>query len=272
MVDRMWKVQKTSHGVHLVRYVFNPLDHQHGQHLLRQVLDVDAAQVVRTAGARRIRSNSRGETKSPDDGAPKSQSASGATGDSSPPDVRRMLFLDTETTGLGGPGTYVFLVGLGCLEDDAFVVEQHFIRSPDEEAAMLQVIAEILPQWPVMTTFNGASFDLPLLRARMKAHDLQVDLRNILHCDLIYGARRLWQRQLPNCRLQTLERFILDLKRQGDVPSSEVPGLYLDYLESGEIASLEAVFHHNVLDIISLAGLMIAMHEHAAESSREGGD
>ena len=62
------------------------------------------------------------------------------------------------------------------------------------------------------------------------------------------------------------------MKRQGDVPSSEVPGLYFDYLETGEIASLEAVFHHNVLDIISLAGLMIAMHEHAAESSREGGD
>ena len=268
----MWQVHETSHGAHLVCHVGYSLEHQHGRHLLQQVLNVDAAQVVRTAGGRKIRSYRRGETKSPDDGAPKSQSASGETGDSSPPDVRRMLFLDTETTGLGGPGTYVFLVGLGYLEDDAFVVEQHFIRSPDEEASMLQAIAEILPQWPTMTTFNGVSFDLPLLRARMKAHDIQVDLRNILHCDLIYGARRLWQRQLPNCRLQTLERYILDVKRQGDVPSSEVPGLYFDYLKSREIASLEAVFHHNVLDIISLAGLMIAMHEHAVESSREGGD
>ena len=268
----MWISLETSVGTHMVRNVATPLDFRHGRHVLQQVLDVDAAQVVRTAGARKIRSYRRGETKSPDDGAPKSQSASVETGDSSPPDVRRMLFLDTETTGLGGPGTYVFLVGMGYLEDDAFVVEQHFIRSPDEEAAMLQAIAEILPQWPVMTTFNGVSFDLPLLRARMKAHDIQVDLRKILHCDLIYGARRLWQRQLPNCRLQTLERYILDVKRQGDVPSGEVPGLYFDYLESGEIASLEAVFHHNLLDIISLAGLMIAMHEHVAESSREGGD
>ena len=255
-----------------MRRVVYPLRYQHGRHLLQQVLAVDAAQVARTAGARRPRSYRRGETEPPKDGGAKGQRATGETGDSSPPDVRRMLFLDTETTGLGGPGTYVFLVGMGYVEDDAFVVEQHFIRSPDEEAAMLQVIAETLPQWPIMTTFNGVSFDLPLLRARMKAHDIQVDLRNILHCDLIYGARRLWQRQLPNCRLQTLERYILDLKRQGDVPSSEVPGLYLDYLESGEIASLEAVFHHNVLDIISLAGLMIAMHEHAAESLREGGD
>ena len=161
--------KKTPYGIHLVRRVAYPLDFQHGRYVLRKVLDVDAAQVVRTAGARRIRSYRRGETKSPDDGAPKSQSASGATGDSSPPDVRRMLFLDTETTGLGGPGTYVFLVGLGYLEDDAFVVEQHFIRNPDEEAAMLQVIAETLPQWPVMITFNGVSFDLPLLRARMKS-------------------------------------------------------------------------------------------------------
>ena len=268
----MWLSVKTITGTHLVREVATPLASRHGNYALRNMLDIDAGQVARTAGARRIRSYRRGETKSPDDGAPKSQSASGETGDSSPPDVRRMLFLDTETTGLGGPGTYVFLVGMGYVEDDAFVVEQHFIRSPDEEAAMLQLIAETLPQWPTMTTFNGVSFDLPLLRARMKAHDIQVDLRKILHCDLIYGARRLWQRQLPNCRLQTLERYILDLKRQGDVPSSEVPGLYLDYLESREIASLEAVFHHNVLDIISLAGLMIAMHEHAAESSRKGGD
>ena len=255
----------------MVRNAELPLDYKHGKYALRQILEVDVGKVASGAGMGRRRSSRRKDPEPSHDGSGKGQDASGDSENPSAPDVRRMLFLDTETTGLGGPGTYVFLVGMGYVEDDAFVVEQHFIRSPDEEAAMLQVIAETLPQWPVMTTFNGVSFDLPLLRARMKAHDIQVDLRNILHCDLIYGARRLWQRQLPNCRLQTLEKYILDLKRQGDVPSGEVPGLYLDYLESGEIASIEAVFHHNVLDIISLAGLMIAMHEHAAESSREGG-
>lgn len=178
-----------------------------------------------------------------------------------PPDVRRMVFWDTETTGLGGPGTYVFLVGLGYLDDDAFVVRQHFIRSPEEEPAMLHAIAESLPQWPTMTTFNGVSFDLPLLRARMKAHGIKMDLSNVLHCDLLYGARRLWQRRLPNCRLQTLEEHVLEFKRQGDVPSAQVPQMYFDYLDSGDLASLDGVFHHNVLDIISLAGLMIAMHE-----------
>ena len=268
----MWQERETLPGVHLVRSVAHPVDYRHGKYVLRQVLGVDAAQVARTAGARRPRSYRRGETKSPEDSAPQSERASGDGNDSSPPDVRRMVFWDTETTGLGGPGTYVFLVGLGYLEDDAFVVRQHFIRSPDEEPAMLRKIAAALPQWPTMTTFNGVSFDLPLLRSRMRANDIKLDVRNVLHCDLLYGARRLWRRELPNCRLQTLEKHILEFARQGDVPSSEVPGLYLDYLKTGDLASLDAVFHHNVLDIISLAGLMIAMHEHEAETSREAGD
>ena len=268
----MWQVHETSRGDHLVRRVVYPLRYQHGRHLLRQVLDVDAAQVARTAGARRPRSYRRGETEPPEDGGAKGQRATGETREKSPPNVRRMVFWDTETTGLGGPGTYVFLVGLGYLEDDAFVVRQHFIRSPDEEPAMLREIAAALPKWPTMTTFNGVSFDLPLLRSRLRANDIKIDLRNVLHCDLLYGARRLWQRRLPNCRLQTLENHILDLKRQGDVPSAEVPGMYFKFLENGDLSSLDGVFHHNVLDIISLAGLMIAMHEHVAASSREGGD
>jgi len=211
----------------------------------------------------------RGKDNTAAGGDPASKEAGKTQGGSERPDVRRMVFWDTETTGLGGPGTYIFLVGLGYLEDDAFVVRQHFIRSPDEEPAMLREIAETLPQWPTMTTFNGASFDLPLLRARMKAHEITMDLSNVLHCDLLYGARRLWQWQLPNCRLQTLEEHVLDFKRQGDVPSAAVPGMYFDYLDSGDLASLDGVFHHNVLDIISLAGLMVAMHEHvaAAESA-----
>ncbi len=269
----MWETQESSNGAHLVRQVAHALDSRHGKHTLGQALDVDAARVTRTAGARRQGSYRRERDKgsADGDGAQQSRSAGGKGAESGPPDVRRMVFWDTETTGLGGPGTYVFLVGLGYLEDDAFVVRQHFIRSPDEEAAMLRAVAETLPRWPTMTTFNGARFDLPLLRARMKAHGVTMDLQGLLHCDLLYAARRLWQRRLPNCQLQTLERHILDFKRQGDVPSREVPGLYHDYLDTGDLASLDAVFHHNVLDIISLAGLMIAMHEDAAATSSAGG-
>ena len=263
-MESIWQAYSSSIGEHLLQQVPHGLESQHGKYFLRQVLTVDAGQVARTAGARRQRTNRRRDAKNPQEDTARNRKASEETGDNSSPDVRRMVFWDTETTGLGGPGTYVFLVGLGYLEDDAFVVRQHFIRSPDEEAAMLQAIAETLPQWPTMTTFNGVSFDLPLLRARMKVHDIKLDLRDVLHCDLLYGARRLWQRRLRNCRLQTLEEHILDFKRQGDVPSAEVPGMYFDYLETGDLASLEGVFHHNVLDIISLAGLMIAMHEQAA--------
>ena len=261
--NEVWQVAESHHGAHLVSTVAYPIHSQHGKHTMRRMLEVDAAQVARTAGARKPRSYRRGRSKSSEDFAPTNQSASGATEDSGPPDVRRMVFWDTETTGLGGPGTFVFLVGLGYLENDAFVVRQHFIRSPDEEPAMLQAVAESLPQWPTMTTFNGVSFDLPLLRTRLKTHDISMDLSDVLHCDLLYGARRLWQRRLPNCRLQTLEEHILDFQRQDDVPSSEVPRMYFDYLETGDLASLEGVFHHNILDIISLAGLMIAMHDQA---------
>lgn len=261
----MWQTHETPLGVHVVRSVVNPPNYRHGKYALRQVLDVDVTQVARTVGARRPRSFRRGERTSPKEGPPKNQRTSGETEDCGPPEVRRMVFWDTETTGLGGPGTYVFLVGLGYLVDDAFVVRQHFIRSPEEEPAMLQAVAESLPQWPTMTTFNGVSFDLPLLRSRMKAHGVKLDIQDVLHCDLLYGARRLWQRRLPNCKLQTLEKHILDFKRQGDVPSAEVPGMYFDFLETGDLSSLDGVFHHNVLDIISLAGLMIAMHEEVAE-------
>lgn len=251
-------------GDHLVRRAVYPHEYRHGKYSIERLFSIDAVQVTRMAGARKPHSYRRGKAYSTKESPPKNQSAEKRAGNSGPPDVRRMVFWDTETTGLGGPGTYVFLVGLGYLEDDAFVVRQHFIRSPDEELAMLRTVAEALPQWPTMTTFNGVSFDLPLLRARMKVHDVKMDLRAVLHCDLLYGARRLWQRRLRNCRLQTLEEHILDFKRQGDVPSAQVPGMYFDYLETGNLASLEGVFHHNVLDIISLAGLMIAMHEQAA--------
>ena len=265
----MWQPYSSLLGEHLVLKVAHALDSQHGKYSLQQMLAIDAARVTRTAGARRPRSFRRGGSTSAEVGAPESARSSGDGQESAPPDVRRMVFWDTETTGLGGPGTYVFLVGLGYFEDDAFVVRQHFIRSPDEEPAMLQEIATALPQWPTMTTFNGASFDLPLLRSRLRSHGIAMDLQDVLHCDLLYGARRLWRGQLPNCRLQTLERHILDLARQDDVPSSQVPGLYRDYLEHGDLGSLDGVFYHNVLDIISLAGLMTAMHEHVQEAAQD---
>ncbi len=263
----MWQSSTSAHGVHLGRSVAHPPDSTHGKYALGRVLEVDTAQVLRTCGARRPRDyRRRGEAAPAGDGAAQGRESTGGSGDSAPPDVRRMLFLDTETTGLGGPGTYAFLVGLGFVEDDAFVVRQHFIRSPDEEAAMLHAVAETLGECPTITTFNGVSFDVPLLRTRMRALGVKFSFRDILHCDLLYGARRLWQRRLPNCRLQTLEEGVLGFKRQGDVPSGDVPGLYFDFLETGDLDSLEGVFHHNVLDIISLAALMIAMHDEAAQA------
>lgn len=263
----MWQSSTSANGVHLARSVVHPLESTHGKYALAQVLEVDAARVLRTCGARRPRDyRRRREDSAAEAGAAQSRKTTGGSENSAPPDVRRMLFLDTETTGLGGPGTYAFLVGLGFVEDDSFVVRQHFIRSPDEEAAMLHAVAETLSEWPTITTFNGVSFDVPMLRTRMRACGVEFSFRDILHCDLLYGARRLWQRRLPNCRLQTLEERVLGFKRQGDVPSGEVPGLYFDFLETGDLTSLEGVFHHNVLDIISLAALMIAMQENATQS------
>jgi uncharacterized protein YprB with RNaseH-like and TPR domain len=171
-------------------------------------------------------------------------------------DARTLLFFDTETTGLaGGTGTYAFLVGLGFFEGQEFVVRQYFMRDYPEEQAMLEAIACDLSRFTTLVSFNGKSFDWPLLETRFRLSRMRPPLAGAPHLDLLHPARRIWRDRLGACNLQNLEVQILGVHRQGDVPSHLIPALYFDYLRTGDLSPLVDVIQHNKLDILSLVSL-----------------
>jgi uncharacterized protein len=176
------------------------------------------------------------------------------------PDVSRLIFLDTETTGLaGGTGTCAFLIGVGAVEGSQFVVRQFFLRDYPEEAAMLTALAELLKPFEGIVTFNGKTFDLPLLETRYALARMKSPFTRLLHLDLLHPARRLWKLRLSSCKLGHLESEVLGVHREGDVEGSEIPGIYFDYLRTANARGLQPVFYHNALDIVSLAGLTVEM-------------
>lgn len=170
----------------------------------------------------------------------------------------QLVFLDTETTGLaGGAGTLVFLVGVGTFVEDGLRLRQYFLRDPAEEAALLLALQEDLEQASGFVTFNGRAFDIPLLEMRyVMGLQRQWSLGTLPHFDLLFPARRLWQRLLPDCTLATLEREISGVQRTGeDVPGSEIPALYMDFLRTGDGTHMRRVVYHNEIDVLSLVTL-----------------
>jgi uncharacterized protein YprB with RNaseH-like and TPR domain len=169
-----------------------------------------------------------------------------------------LVFLDTETTGLaGGAGTLVFLVGVGAFVEDGFRFRQYFLRDPAEEAALLLALQQDLEAASGFVTFNGRAFDIPLLEMRyVMGLQRQWSLGKLPHFDLLFPARRLWQRLLPDCTLATLEREVCGVQRTGeDVPGSEIPGLYLDFLRTSDGTQMRRVIYHNEIDVLSLVTL-----------------
>jgi uncharacterized protein YprB with RNaseH-like and TPR domain len=170
--------------------------------------------------------------------------------------IRDLLFLDCETTGLaGGTGTYAFLVGAGYFEDDRFVLSQFFMRDFDDEPALLAALAGLLDRRRALVTFNGSGFDMPLLETRF----ILARRRWPVGCDqldLLRPARRVWAARFADCRLATLEREVLGVARQADIPGELIPALYFDFLRHRRAAPLRAVFTHNRDDVLSLVGLL----------------
>jgi uncharacterized protein len=169
-------------------------------------------------------------------------------------------FLDTETTGLaGGSGTCAFLVGVGSIDREGFRVRQFFMRDYCEEPSLLHALSAYLARFDVLVTYNGRTFDQPLLETRYTM--CRTTLRaghpfaRMEHLDLLYGARRLFKLRLESCRLVNLEYQILGLERDADVPGELIPYYYFEYLRTRRAFRLIPVFHHNVLDIVSLACL-----------------
>jgi uncharacterized protein YprB with RNaseH-like and TPR domain len=165
-------------------------------------------------------------------------------------------FLDTETTGLaGGSGTCAFLVGVGRVTRDGFYVRQFFMREHAEEASLLDSLTRHLAQFKVLITYNGRTFDQPLLETRYRLNRARPPFGRMEHLDLLHGARRLWKLRFESCRLVDLETQVLGIEREGDVPGALIPYLYFEYLRTRQAARLLPVFHHNAFDIVTLACL-----------------
>jgi hypothetical protein len=240
----------------------------------------------------------------------------------------RLLFFDLETTGLsGGAGTYAFLVGFGFFDEDGFRTRQYFLRGYGEERALLDAVAEEVSSGgegrsPVLITYNGRSFDVPLIETRYQLNRLRSPFCGLPHVDMLFPARRLWKRRVPplgcargdperatraegsqapaaaghpgfgaprgraygamapdespgSCSLTAIERDILGLHRQDDVPGWEIPSRYFGYARTGDASGLAAVFEHNRLDLLSLAavsGVILEMARGGAEMARERRD
>lgn len=171
-----------------------------------------------------------------------------------------LLFLDTETTGLShGAGTVAFLVGVGIIRDGALTVTQYLMRDYDEEAFVLRHVWEHLRKCGVLVTYNGRSFDMPLLDTRFVMQRMRVDTASIPHADLLHTARRVWKLRLRRCNLGTLEELIFHEPRENDLPGAEVPQRYFDYLKSKDFSLLEDILQHNAQDIASLARLLFVL-------------
>ncbi|MDZ4859871.1 MAG: ribonuclease H-like domain-containing protein [Candidatus Hydrogenedentes bacterium] len=171
-------------------------------------------------------------------------------------DPRNALFIDTETSGLaGGTGTVAFLVGVGYFTGDGFRLDQCFLRDFDDEEPMLEYLAEVFRGKDTVVSYNGKSFDMPLLRTRFIQNRIPFRIDAGSHFDLLHAARRFWKRRIGACNLTNIEREILGIHREGDVPSYLIPQLWFDYLRSRDARPLEGVFYHHKMDILSLVAL-----------------
>jgi uncharacterized protein YprB with RNaseH-like and TPR domain len=177
--------------------------------------------------------------------------------------LSKFAFLDTETSGLsGGTGTYAFLVGVARFIDDQFVLRQFFMRDPAEEPALLEGLANFLAPCNSLVTFNGKSFDAPLLSTRYRLHQIPIPYKEYSHLDLLPLARRLWRDRLESRALKYLEEHVLGLKRSSEeVPGYEIPWLYFDYLRTGDARPLGGVFYHNAMDVVAMAALLAHMND-----------
>jgi uncharacterized protein YprB with RNaseH-like and TPR domain len=171
-------------------------------------------------------------------------------------DPASWLFLDTETTGLaGGTGTYVFLIGLAWWDAGGLELEQLFMRDHSEEHAVLAALARRLRERRVLVTFNGKSFDWPLVETRFRMTRQIEPLAPRAHLDLLHPARQVWRSRLGSVRLPELEREILRLDRGPDIASELIPQVYFDFLRGGGADALALVFRHNQMDLRGLASL-----------------
>jgi uncharacterized protein YprB with RNaseH-like and TPR domain len=188
-------------------------------------------------------------------------------------DPDRWLFLDTETTGLaGGSGTYAFLVGVAWWEDGGLEIEQFFLHEYGEERALLLALRERIAEHPIVVTFNGKSFDWPLLETRYRmSRKISVPTFRA-HLDFVHPARSLWRLRLGSVRLSELEQHVLGWDRGADLLSGLIPQIYFDFLRGGPPERLVPVLNHNQMDLRGLAALSSRILSLLADAENLGQD
>ena len=191
------------------------------------------------------------------------------------------VFFDTETTGLsGGAGTLAFLTGCGWFEPDGFRVRQWLLLSQAGEPAMLAALGRVIADTTLLVSYNGRSFDVPLMNMRWAFHRRENPFDDVPHFDLLPTARRLWRQREgaiddagdASCSLSTLERDVLGFHRHGDVPGFEIPSRYFHFLRTGDASALTGFLDHHRHDIVSLAVLMshaLRIAEHGPDMCRD---
>ncbi len=238
-------------------------DDRHGRRRIGDVIDtIQEGQDALATMARAWPSASalRASTFAP--GATADKSANKLAGEKEPP----LLFLDLETTGLfGGAGTQAFLVGCAAIDGDSIRVRQFMMPGFEHERAVLHEMAAWAATHGALVTYNGRTFDVPLIETRFLFHRVPFPLAGVPHLDMLHAARRLWRGRPStagpdpdesSCSLSVLEKHLAGVHRVGDVPGFEIPSRYFQFVRDGDARPLEAVLEHNRLDLISLAAVV----------------
>jgi uncharacterized protein len=173
-----------------------------------------------------------------------------------PPSGTPLLCLDTETTGLGSAaGTVAFLIGIGWWHGDRMRLVQLLLPDYSEERALLDALAAEIPAGACLVTYNGRTFDWPLLETRYRMGRRVPPVLDG-HLDLLLLVRRLFRHRLPDARLQTVERHLLRRHRAPDIPSWEIPAVYHSFLRGGPAAPVRVVARHNAEDVVTLGRIL----------------
>ena len=167
-------------------------------------------------------------------------------------------FMDIETLGLSN--VPIILIGVAEIKGNNIVSSQYFLRDLSEEIAVLDAYFSHLDENSVHVTFNGKTFDVPFIKNRLRYHRMDVDF-DLPHLDLMYFAKSLWRDELPNCQLQTIEKYKFGIERTDDVPGRYIPGYYNTYLACKNIGPMIPIIEHNRQDIISLAHFLLKMYD-----------
>ncbi|MDD3626788.1 MAG: ribonuclease H-like domain-containing protein [bacterium] len=172
-------------------------------------------------------------------------------------DIKEIAFIDTESTGISGSGTYLFLIGIGYFTETEYILRQYLMRDFNEEEPMLRDIDSFLDNFQAFISFNGKTFDIPNIETRLILSRIIKDIRDYPHLDLLHPARRLWKRRLDAFNLTFLEENLLSFYREDDIPSEQIPMIYFSYIRTKNPYQIRKVIEHNTYDIISMIGILI---------------